>query len=183
MLLSFCGLGFCGTATTNLLIVACIGYILEKRTIFVMEIAINSWFNHLFDSWFAQHPNIYWLIEHPWLSASVTLILIIFVVRLLVAIYRLVINTIDRLWLWIMRSPLLLLKWLFGWEFKPKQQPNSLQVINKELTGERQELKIINQRLDLIQQQQQQILEEITQLRQSQLPKLALPTAETITTK
>ncbi len=150
-----------------------------------MDIAINSWFNHWLTSWFAQHPTISWLIGHPWLSASVTLILLIFVVRLLVAIYRLVINTIDRLWLGIMRSPFLLLKWLFGWEFKPKQQSNSMQTIsiNEQLTGERQELEIINQRLDLIQQQQQQILDEIALLRQSQLPKLVLSPEETLITK
>ena len=146
-----------------------------------MEIAINSWFNHLFASWFAQHPIISWLIEHPWLSASVTLILIIFSIRFLVAIYRLVINSIDRLGLWIMRSPFLLLKWLFGWEFKSKQQPNSTQTNNFELTSDRTELKIINERLDLIQQQQQQILEEIALLKQ--LPKLALSPSETIITK
>ena len=63
-----------------------------------MDIGINSWFNHWLASWLAQHPTFAWLVGHPWLSASVTLILLIFLVRFLVAIYRLVINTIDRLW-------------------------------------------------------------------------------------
>lgn len=157
-----------------------------------MDIAINSWFNHWLASWLAQHPTVAWLIGHPWLSASVTLILLIFLIRFLVAIYRLVINTIDRLWLGIIRSPFLLLKWVFGGEFKPKQQSNSMQTINEQLTanpiedGDRanhQELKLINERLDLIQQQQQQILEEIALLRQSQISKLALSSAETMITK
>lgn len=137
-----------------------------------MEIAINSWFNHWFEGWFAQHPTIYWLIQHPWLSLMATLILLIFWIRLFVAIYRLVVSSIDRLWLWIVRSPFLLFKWLFGWEFKSKQQPNSLQITNSELISNREELININERLDLIQQQQQQILQEIALLKQP--PKLAL---------
>lgn len=131
-----------------------------------MEIAINSWFNHWFAHWFAQHPTVYWLIQHPWLTLITTIILVIFMVRFFVAIYRIVMNSIDRLWLWIIRSPFLLVKFLFGWEFKTKQSPNPTQISNYELVSDREQLKNICDRLDLIQQQQQQILQEIASLKQ-----------------
>lgn len=127
-----------------------------------MGIAINSWFNY----WFAQHPTIYWLIQHPWLTSIATIILVVFLVRFFVTIYQIVVNLIDRVWLWILRSPFLLIKFLFGWEIKTKQLPNSTQITNYELISDREQLKNICDRLDLIQQQQQQILQEIALLKQ-----------------
>ena len=127
-----------------------------------MELAINSFFHR----WFAQHPFVYWLLQHPVITLITAAILIILFIRLFVAVYRLITTSIDRLWLWILRSPFWLLKTLFGWEFKSKQKQNSTTVNNYELTTDSTQLETICDRLDTIQQQQQQILQEISRLKQ-----------------
>ena len=117
-----------------------------------------------FDAWLMQHPFIFWLVNHPIISLIGGLITIILTVRLLATIYRAIANMIDRMWLWILRSPWLLLKFLFGWEVKP-HPPNSI-VTNYEVTNNPEQLQEIMTRLDKIQQQQEQILQDLAQLKQ-----------------
>ena len=117
------------------------------------------------DAWLIQHPFISWLVAHPIISLIGGLISIILTVRLLATIYRAIANTIDRMWLWILRSPFLLLRFLFGWEVKPKISPNSI-VTNYEVTNNPEQLQEIMTRLDKIQQQQEQILQDLAQLKQ-----------------
>ena len=121
------------------------------------------------DVWLIQHPFFAWLINHPLISLIGSSIAIILTVRLLVTIYRAIANTIDRMWLWILRSPFLLLQLLFGWEVKPKTAPANTTVTNYEVTNNPEQLEEIMTRLDLIQQQQQQIIQDLAQLKQQKL--------------
>jgi hypothetical protein len=138
------------------------------------------------DSWFEQHPFIYWLTQHPIFSLITILILVVLLIRLLVTIYRAIANSIDRLWLWILRSPFLLLKSLFGWEFKSKELKTTNTITNYELTTNSEQLQEIITRLDEVQEQQKLILREIAQLKQqpknvkSKQIELILPHSESI---
>ena len=126
-----------------------------------MELAINSFF----DPWFEQHPYFTWLLHHPIISLVAILVVLILLVRLFVGVYKLIISYIDRLWLWILRSPFLLLQFLFGWEFKAKSNPAATNITNYQLTTDSELLNKICARLDTIQQQQQHILKEIALLK------------------
>lgn len=122
------------------------------------------------DLWLAHHPLINWLFQHPLISAIAAAIATILIIRLFLTIYRAIASTIDRIWLWILRSPWLLLKLLFGWEFKPKPDENNTTITNYEITENSQQLQDILVRLEQIQQQQQQILQDIASLK-GQSPK------------
>lgn len=139
-----------------------------------------------FDSWFDQHPFISWLTQHPIFSLIAILILVVLLIRLLVTIYRAIANSIDRLWLWILQSPFLLVKSLFGWEFKSKELETTNIITNYELTTNSEQLQEIITRLDEVQEQQKLILQEIAQLKQqpenvgSKQIELILPHSESI---
>jgi hypothetical protein len=119
--------------------------------------------------WLSQHPAIAWLVSHPVMAILTGLVAIILVVRLLLTIYRAIATTIDRLWLAILRSPWLLLKFLFGWEPKPKTVTSNTTVTNYEVTNDSQQLQEIMTRLDRIQQQQQEIIQDLALLKQQPL--------------
>ncbi|MEO1465586.1 MAG: hypothetical protein AAFR89_05055 [Cyanobacteria bacterium J06633_1] len=119
--------------------------------------------------WLAHHPFAAWLVNHPLVATVGTLIIIILVVRLLLTIYRAIARAIDRMWLAILRSPFTLLKFLFGWSPKPKANIANMTVTNYEVTNDPSQLQEIMTRLDLIQQQQQEIIRELAQLKQQPL--------------
>ena len=119
--------------------------------------------------WLTQHPLIAWLVNHPLIAAVASLITAILVVRLVLTIYRAIASTIDRMWLAILRSPFTILKFLFGWEAKPKNIPSNTTVTSYEVTNDPQKLQEIMTRLDLIQQQQQEIIRELALLKQQPL--------------
>ncbi|PSB11353.1 hypothetical protein C7B62_06050 [Pleurocapsa sp. CCALA 161] len=116
--------------------------------------------------WLNQHPLVAWLVSHPVMAMLISLVAIILVVRLLLTIYRAIASAIDRLWLAILRSPLRLLKFLFGWQPKPKTITSNTTVTNYEVTSDSQQLQEIMARLDQIQQQQQEIIRELALLKQ-----------------
>ena len=122
-----------------------------------------------FSIWLTQHPVIAWLVNHPLIALIVGLITAILVVRLILTIYRAIASTIDRMWLAILRSPFTILKFLFGWEAKPETTPLNTTVTNYEVTNDSQKLQEIVIRLDLIQQQQQEIIRELALLKQQPL--------------
>lgn len=118
-----------------------------------------------FNAWLAQHPAIAWTINHPIISLVVGSITLVLTIRLLVTIYRAIASAIDRMWLWILRSPWLLLKFLFGWERQPKVA-SSTTITNYEVTQDSEQLQDIMVRLDKIQRQQEQILDDLARLKQ-----------------
>jgi hypothetical protein len=117
-------------------------------------------------AWLTQHPLLAWLVNHPLMALLIGLVAAILLVRLLLTIYRAIATSIDRIWLAILRSPLFLLKFLFGWETKPKTATSSTTVTNYEVTNDPQQLQQIINRLDQIQQQQQEIIQELALLKQ-----------------
>jgi hypothetical protein len=119
--------------------------------------------------WLTQHPTIAWLVSHPVMAILTGLVAIILLVRLLLTIYRAIAVTIDRLWMAILRSPWLLLKFLFGWKPKPKTVTSNTTVTNYEVTNDPQQLEEIMTRLDRIQQQQQEIIQDLALLKQQPL--------------
>jgi hypothetical protein len=120
-------------------------------------------------AWLTEHPIIAWFFNHPILAILTSFVVIILVVRLLLTIYRAIANTIDRLWLGILRSPWRLIKFLFGWEANPKSATSNTTVTNYEVTSDSQQIEEIMIRLDQIQQQQQIIIRDLTQLKQQTL--------------
>ncbi len=122
----------------------------------------SSWNN-----WLLQHPIIAWLFNHPLIGLVSCLLIVILTMRLLATIYRAIANVIDRLWLWILRSPWLLLRFLFGWSTKPTT--GNTTVTNYEVTNNPEQLQEILTRLEQIQQQQEQIIQDLAQLKQEPL--------------
>lgn len=110
--------------------------------------------------WLEQHPLIFWMVQHPIISIVGVLIGVILFSRLLSAIAYL----IDKVWLWIIKTPWLLIKSLFG--IKKKTSEDVGNTINYELAINPEQLtKIVNQ-LQRIEKQQQQILQDIASLKQ-----------------
>jgi hypothetical protein len=120
-------------------------------------------------AWLTEHPIIAWFFNHPLLAILTSFVVIVLVVRLLLTIYRAIANTIDRLWLGILRSPWRLIKFLFGWEAKSKSVTSNTTVTNYEVTSDSQQIEEIMIRLDQIQQQQQIIIRDLAQLKQQTL--------------
>lgn len=119
------------------------------------------------NNWLANYPILNWLIYHPGIGLLIILIVVILISRLLITIYRGVAQGIDRLWLAILRSPFWLVKLIFGWEIKSKTNQDSVgtTITNYEISNS-SELELIMNRLEQIQQQQQQILQDIALLKQ-----------------
>ena len=122
----------------------------------------SSWHN-----WLLKHPLIAWLFNHPLIGLVSCLLTVILTIRLLVMVYRAIANAIDRLWLWILRSPWLLLRFLFGWS--TKATTSNTTVTNYEVTHNPEQLQEILARLEQIQQQQEQIIQDLAQLKQQPL--------------
>lgn len=148
--------------------------------------SIGSSIDSHINAWLINHPTLAWLVHHPLISSIAGLIAIVLIVRLVATIYRAIASTIDRMWLWILRSPWLLLKFLFGWEVKPQHNAVNTTITNYEVTNNPEQLQQIMTRLDLIQQQQQQIIQDLEHLKQrsphlelKQLD-LTLPTAKQV---
>jgi hypothetical protein len=122
-----------------------------------MEFAVNS----LLDSWLEAHPSVFWSIEHPILTIVVLLIGVVLFARLLAAIASL----IDRLWLWLLKSPILLLKSIF--RGKPKETEEPIQNSGYITIDNSTQLEKIAAQLTIITHQQQQLLQEIAQLKEA----------------
>lgn len=124
---------------------------------------ISHSLNSRLNVWLYNHPTFAWVVHHPLISLVIGSIAIVLVIRLLLTIYRAIASTIDRMWVWILRSPWILLKFLFGWEVKPKD--TNTNITNYEITNNPQQLEEIMTRLGQIQQQQQQIMHDLELLK------------------
>ncbi|MGL5941422.1 MAG: hypothetical protein ACRC2S_13730 [Waterburya sp.] len=128
--------------------------------------SISNSITSAMNNWLGQHPILAWLFNHPFISLIVGFITVILIVRLILTIYRAIATTIDRMWLWILQSPFLLLKFLFGWEVKPKNKIPQTTITNYEVTNNSEQLEEIMSCLAKIQQQQEEILQDIALLKQ-----------------
>jgi hypothetical protein len=129
------------------------------NVIVYMTDSLQKAISSLLYDWFKEHPLIFWLVTHPLVTLSITFISLFLLWRLLNAIGSLV----DRLWLWILRSPWLVGKSLF--RLGKKQVTGTADSV-KELT-ETEKLTYILTKLEAIEQQQQQIMQELVTLKQT----------------
>ena len=134
----------------------------------------NSFYSR-FDVWLTNHPLIHWLVNHSLISIVIGLVVIVLVIRLLVTIYRSIASTIDKMWLWILRSPFLLLKFLFGWEVKSNDSTNTT-ITSYEVTNNPEQLQEILVCLKHLQQQQEEIVRDLALLKQKTLDINAIET-------
>ena len=123
-----------------------------------MEFAIQSFFN----SWVEKHPLIIWLLQHPIISLVSIFLIIVLLFRLLAVIAQL----LDKLWIWLLKSPIILIKFILGIKNKPSEKVSA--VNPQELTIEPEKISQIIQQLEIINQQQQQIMKDLATLKQKQ---------------
>lgn len=129
--------------------------------------SIGSSINSSWHNWLIQHPLLSWLFNHPLIAFVGSFLTLVLSIRLFMTVYRAIANMIDRMWLWILRSPWLLLKFLFGWEAKSVKADTT--ITNYEVTNNPEQLQEIMIRLEQIQQQQEQIIQDLAQLKQQPL--------------
>ena len=123
--------------------------------------SMQTGFNSLLHDWFAHHPLMFWLYQHPLITLITTFVLGVILWRLLAAIAFVITSAIDKVWLWVFRSPVLLLKSLFGSGEKIPAAEDKLEIT----INPAQFKQIINQ-LNQITAQQQLIIQEINTLKQ-----------------
>ena len=121
-----------------------------------MEFIFPSLANH----WIEQHPRLLWMLQHPVISIVGVLISLILFSRLLAAVAYL----IDQAWLWIIKTPWLLLKSLFGIKHKTSEALGN--TINYEVAINPEQLTTIVKQLERIEKQQKQILQDVAILKQ-----------------
>ena len=131
--------------------------------------SVSSSLNSRLDLWLIHHPLIHWLFNHALISLVLGSICLILIIRLFLTIYRVLASAVDRMWLAILRLPFSLLKLIFGWEFKSRESLSSMEITNYEVTHNPEQLEEILNRLEQIQQQQQQIVRDLTLLKQQAL--------------
>ena len=129
------------------------GYLINS-----MQTRLNS----LLNNWLANHPVMFWLSQHPIITLVTAFVLGVILWRLLTAIAFVITNTIDKVWLWIFRSPILLFKSLFGIKEKVVAEEEQL-----ELTINPAQFKQIINQLNQITVQQKLIIQEIKTLKQT----------------
>ena len=71
-----------------------------------MEFAIQSSIQSLFNSWIVKHPFVFWLWQHPIISVVGLFLGIVLLLRLFSVIAKL----LDLLWIWLLKSPITLVK-------------------------------------------------------------------------
>lgn len=128
--------------------------------------SVGGSLSHRLNAWLVQHPLVMWSVNHPIISSIAALTIIILILRLLATIYRAIANTIDRMWLALLRSPYVLLRLILGGKAKPDTVSSNTTITNYEVTNNPEQLQEIMTRLDQIQQQQQQIVRDLAQLKQ-----------------
>ena len=121
-----------------------------------MEFALQS----LTNSWIEKHPLVFWLLQHPVISLTSLFILTVLLFRLFSALAQL----LDKLWIWLLKLPILLIKFLLSLRGKTLKTAS----INSdgELKLGTEKMGKIIEKLELIERQQQQIIRELAALKQ-----------------
>ncbi|MBD2579677.1 hypothetical protein [Oscillatoria sp. FACHB-1406] len=134
---------------------------------------IQTLFSNPFQNWFAQHPRVDWAISHPVISVVVLLVLLSLLVFLFQTLSRSIAQLNVAFWSTIFSLPLKLGRFLSnGLKFKGTQNP--LPVAEKSsdlvLSDRSLELSEILQKLETINREQTQLLEQILETLNSQIP-------------
>jgi hypothetical protein len=124
-----------------------------------MEFAIQSSIQSFFNSWIIKHPFVFWLWQHPIISVVGLFLGVVLLLRLFSVIAKLV----DLLWIWLLKSPITLVKSLLG--LKNKSTATTAIIRTQNLSIDSEKITQIIQQLELINHQQQQIMEDIAILK------------------
>ena len=121
-----------------------------------MEFAFQS----IVNPWVAKHPLVMWLLQHPVISVIGVLLAAVLLLRLFSAIAFL----LDKLWIWLLKSPVLLIKFLL--RNKTTSVKKTTVITHQNSTIEPEKISQIIQQLEKIDRQQQQIMKDIAILKQ-----------------
>jgi hypothetical protein len=115
-----------------------------------------------FSNWLGQHSYIAWSIAHPLLGCGLLLLAIGSLWGLFGAIGR----AIEQIWLFILKTPFKLFQPIFGkmWKISFGRLGHS--------TPDRERIDIIVDRLQVLSQEQERLLKELSRLRNASLDKL-----------
>ena len=108
--------------------------------------------------WLQGHPNIAWAIDHPLIALGLLLIVLLLLSGLLQAIARLT----AQVWIWLLQSPLKLIRWLFYGLLRFTQRQPKLPALPA--TPQQERLTLILQRLETMRQEQDELLQEVRSL-------------------
>lgn len=124
-----------------------------------MEFAIQSSIQSLVNSWIVKHPFLFWLWQHPIISVVGLFLSVVLLFRLFSVLAKL----LDLLWIWLLKSPITLVKSLLG--LKNKSTAKTAIIRTQNLSLESEKITQIIQQLELINSQQQQIMKDIAILK------------------
>lgn len=123
-----------------------------------MEFALQSGIQSLFNSWIVKHPSIFWLWQHPIISVIGLLFSLVLLFRLFSAIAQL----LDLLWIWVLKSPIMLFKSLFNLR---NRSATTAIIKTQNLTLDSAKIAQIIEHLESIDRQQQQIMADLAALK------------------
>ncbi|NEQ23711.1 MAG: hypothetical protein F6K28_32130 [Microcoleus sp. SIO2G3] len=107
--------------------------------------------------WLQAHPIFAWGIDHPLLTLGLLLIVLLLLSGLLKAIARFT----EQIWIWLLRSPLMLIQWLFAIALQwIRRKPLALPAV----TPKQERLTLILQKLETMRQEQDELLQEVRAL-------------------
>ncbi|EKQ70641.1 hypothetical protein OsccyDRAFT_0942 [Leptolyngbyaceae cyanobacterium JSC-12] len=112
-------------------------------------------------NWLNAHPLIHWVVDHPLWTVGLVVVTIFLFWGLLRAIARF----IEQLWLIILRSPLLLFRWVLGISTRTYQrlaEPKDL-LVPAPIDSQARLTEILT-RLEVLRQEQDQLLQEVKTL-------------------
>jgi hypothetical protein len=120
--------------------------------------AVQNAIATMIKNWMDGHPFWAWLVSHPFWSLGLVFVVLVLLRGLLGAIAHFV----EQVWVAILRSPLELSKWLLGLGAKSFQ---SLAIAEKrEGDAKQQRLTEIVNRLEMLKQEQNELLQEVKTL-------------------
>lgn len=125
--------------------------------------AVNSFWESLtapVQDWLSQHPLLLWLAAHPlWLLGTVLLLLF-----LLSGLLRAVASLTEKLWLGLLRLPILLMQWAWRGSLFLLRRPAAKSGLlgSTELTNPSSDrLTEVLERLETLRQEQDELMQEV----------------------
>lgn len=133
----------------------------------VVQVSLNRWSSGLqgglqgtltqpMADWLQAHPLLAWGIDHPLWTLAGLFVVLLLLSGLLQAIARFT----EQIWIWILRSPVLLIQWLVAIGLRWMQRKPAAPIA----TPKQQRLTVILQKLEAMRQEQEELLKEVRAL-------------------
>jgi len=120
-------------------------------------------FETMIETWMQNHPVVAWFLNHPIISVVLLLVLIVLLRGLLSAIARLT----ERIWIAILRLPVMVVSQSMGAITRLFNRPRIAATTDEEETSQKR-LTFILERLDTLRQEQDELLQEVRTMLNSQ---------------